>query len=176
MALVGQSIDNRLGDRITFRGTSQSSAGQLVAFDLVVAPAAGSPPLHVHTRQAESFTVISGTIALTVDRQLKHLDAGESATIPAGTPHTFGNGGESEAIVVVELRPALEFENFLAAVYGLQAAGKTNSKGFPNPLQMAVILAHHLPEYHLAKPPLLVQKTLLAIFAPIGRRGYTPSP
>jgi hypothetical protein len=51
--------------------------------------------------------------------------------------------------------------------------GKTDEKGFPNLLQGAVMLKEYEDEYRLARPPLPVQKMLLAVLAPVGRLlGY----
>src|SRR5829696_2332119 len=56
---------------------------------------------------------------------------------------------------------------------GLGRDGKTNEEGSPRLLQGAVMLEEFEDEYRLARPPLPVQKTVLAVLAPIGRLlGY----
>jgi hypothetical protein len=63
--------------------------------------------------------------------------------VPAGTPHAWGNPGEEEVHLIVELRPALRTETF----GGLAKEGKVSPKnGLPNLLQMAIILREYEDE------------------------------
>jgi hypothetical protein len=74
------------------------------------------------------------------------------------------------------VRPALEFEQLLETMFGLAADGKTNRKGMPNPLRLAVIARAHFDVVRLPFPPALVQRIGLALGAPIGRLlGYAPT-
>jgi hypothetical protein len=51
--------------------------------------------------------------------------------------------------------------------------GKTDQEGSPTLLQGTVMLKEFVDEYRLARPPLPVQKVVLAVLAPIGRLlGY----
>ena len=61
-------------------------------------------------------------------------------------------------------------------MYSLAAAGKTNRKGMPNPLRLAVIARAHFGTVQLPQPPAWVQKAGLAMAAPLGRAlGYGPT-
>ena len=58
-------------------------------------------------------------------------------------------------------------------MFGLAADGKTNRKGMPNLLRLAVIANAHFDTVRLPFPPAFVQKTGLALGAPLGRLlGY----
>jgi hypothetical protein len=93
--------------------------------------------------------------------------------VPAGTPHKFWNAGEEEAHFVCEVRPALQFEALLETMFALAADGKTNRKGMPNPLRLAVIANAHFDTVRLPFPPAIVQRIGLALGAPVGRLlGY----
>ena len=60
-------------------------------------------------------------------------------------------------------------------MFSLAADGRTNRKGMPNPLQLAVIANAHFDTVQLPFPPALVQKLGLALGAPLGRLlGYQP--
>ena len=59
--------------------------------------------------------------------------------VEPGTPHRFWNAGEDEVRFVCEVRPALQFESLLETMFALAEDGKTNRKGMPNPLRLAVI-------------------------------------
>ncbi len=64
-------------------------------------------------------------------------------------------------------------------MFGLAADGRTNRKGMPNPLQLAVIAKHHFDDVRLPHVPHALQKAAFAIGAPLGRAlgyrsGYEP--
>ena len=54
-------------------------------------------------------------------------------------------------------------------MFALAADGKTNRKGMPNPLRLAVIANAHFDTVRLPFPPALVQRLGLALGAPLGR-------
>jgi hypothetical protein len=77
---------------------------------------------------------------------------------------------------VCEVRPALQFESLLETMFVLAEDGKTNRKGMPNPLRLAVIAHAHFDTVRLPQPPAWLQKAGLAIGAPLGRAlGYRPT-
>lgn len=171
MARVGQTIENPIsGERITWRETAASSAGELLAFDLELQPGAAVAAEHRHLQQEERFTVESGAIGLIVAGEESRLGPGEETTVPAGTPHHWWNVAEAVTVVGVEIRPALETEVFFEALFGLARDGKTNAKGIPGLLQIAVAYAD-LGEScsRLVRPPVLVQRLVLSPLAPLGR-------
>ena len=86
------------------------------------------------------------------------LGAGERLTVAAGTPHAFWNAGDDEAHFVCEVRPALQFEQLLETMFALANDGKTNRKGLPNPLRLAVIANHHFEDVRLPFPPAWMQR------------------
>jgi hypothetical protein len=58
-------------------------------------------------------------------------------------------------------------------MFSLARAGKTNRKGMPNPLRLAVIAQAHFDTVRLPFPPVWVQRAGLALGAPLGRLlGY----
>ena len=87
----------------------------------------------------------------------------------------FGvRAGDEEAHFVCEVRPALQFERLLETMFALAADGRTNRKGMPNPLQLAVIAQAHFDTVQLPFLPALLQRIALALGAPFGRLlGYS---
>lgn len=79
---------------------------------------------------------------------------------------------------MVEYRPALGMETFFKTAWGLLRDGKATALGIPkNPLQLAVLAAAFTDEVYFTRPPVPVQKALLAVaavtLAPVGRLlGY----
>jgi len=83
-----------------------------------------------------------------------------------------------DAHVLVQVSPALRTEMFFETFFGLAKDGKTNAKGLPNPLSMAVILREYRDEVRLARPPAAVQTALFTPLGVLGRalgyRGWYP--
>jgi len=98
---------------------------------------------------------------------------GDIATVEPGTPHRFWNAGEGDARFLCEVRPALGFQSLIETMFTLAAASKTNRKGLPNPLRLAVIAKAHFDTVRLPAPPAFLQRAGLALAAPLGRLlGY----
>jgi hypothetical protein len=119
--------------------------------------------------------VLRGSVGFRIGRKKLLAGPGQRVTVPAGTPHRFWNAGEDVAHFVCEVRPALQFESLLETMFALAADGKTNRKGMPNPLRLAVIANAHFDTVRLPFPPALIQRIGLALGAPLGRlAGYSP--
>ena len=179
MAASGDELIHPVtGERLVWRTVSRDSGGAVLEGDLFASPGAHPAAAHVHPHQQERFGVLAGTITLRVDGRESTIAAGEWAEVPVGRPHTWWNGGDEDAQVLVQISPALRTEMFFETFFGLAKDGKTNSKGLPNPLSMAVIAREYRDEIRLARPPAAVQTMLFAPLALVGRavgyRGWYP--
>lgn len=76
-------------------------------------PAGSGPPRHVHDDADETFILVSGRVELWIDGRTSYLDAGQAATIPKGTEHTFRVTDDGPAHKFVILAPG-GFEGFFA--------------------------------------------------------------
>ncbi|MBA2642928.1 MAG: cupin domain-containing protein [Actinobacteria bacterium] len=177
MIRAGDTIENPVtGERLVFRKTSAETNGEAVVLECFVQPTGFVAAAHVHPRQDERFEVLKGKVGFKLDGQEIVGQAGDRVVVPAGTSHRFWNAGDEEAHFVCEVRPALEFEQLIETMYGLAADGKTNRKGLPNPLRLAVIAQHHFEDVRLPFPPAWMQRIGLALGAPLGRLvGYRPT-
>jgi quercetin dioxygenase-like cupin family protein len=166
-------VDPVRGQRIVFRETAQDTNRELVEVEAFYQPGSEAPPAHIHPEQEERFEVLAGCIHTQVDGQKKVYRAGEIFRIPAGVPHTMWNGGADEAHLLWQTRPALHTDAFFEMMWGLAQDGKTSRAGLPNLLQLAVIMQRYRREFRPVKPPLIVQKIIFALLAPLGRLcGY----
>jgi quercetin dioxygenase-like cupin family protein len=174
MAKPGDVIENPLiGDRIVFHRTRDETDGELLEFDLYAQPSAAGPPRHVHPHSEERFEILEGNLRAEVDGQEMSFSEGDTFTVAAGVPHTWWNEGELEARVRVSLQPEAGMESFLETIYGLAKDGKTNAKGIPSPLQLAVTASAYFDTNYVASPPLAVQKVVFAVLRPVARLlGY----
>jgi len=174
MIRTGDTIENPVtGERITFLATSTDTDGDAVVIETVVQPDGFVAAAHVHPSQSERFAVAAGQLGLKVGRKKMTLGPGEVAMVEAGTAHRFWNAGDEHVRFVCEVRPALQFESLLETMFALAADGKTNRKGMPNPLRLAVIAHAHFDVVRLPFPPAVVQRAGLALGAPVGKvLGY----
>jgi quercetin dioxygenase-like cupin family protein len=174
MISTGDTIHNPVtGERITFLSTSRDTDGEAVVIETVVQPDGFVAAAHVHPSQSERFAVAEGTLGLKVDGEEMTLEAGDVAIVEPGQAHKFWNAGDEPVRFVCEVRPALQFESLLETMFDLAADGKTNKKGMPNPLRLAVIAKGHFDTVRLPFPPDWMQAAGLALGAPLGRLlGY----
>src|SRR5213595_2064012 len=177
MISAGDTIHNPItGERLVFRKTSRETGGQAVVIETFVQPNGFVAAAHVHPSQEERFEVLRGSVGFKIGRKKLVAGPGQRITVPAGTPHKFWNAGDDEAHFVCEVRPALQFEALLETMFALAADGKTNRKGMPNPLRLAVIAKAHFDDVRLPFPPSSLQRLGLAVAAPVGRLiGYEPT-
>lgn len=168
------TIENPItGSRMTFLERSAETGGKYVRIEIVEAPHAQGPPLHIHPNQSETFEIAEGRLNLEVDGEQLVLEEGESATVPPGKPHRYWNGSDEQVRGTMELRPPGDFELFLETAAALAQAGKVNAAGVPNLLQTAVMLQEYWDIFRLVGPPQFAQKLLFTVLAPVGRMlGY----
>jgi len=146
-----------------------------VLVETIVRPGGFVAAAHVHPYQSERFEVLQGRLGVRVGDREVLAEPGDVAVVSPGTPHRFWNAGQGEARFLCEVRPALGFESLIKTMFTLAARGKTNRKGMPNPVRLAVIAKAHFDTVRLPFPPVVVQRAALALGAPIGRAlGYRP--
>jgi mannose-6-phosphate isomerase-like protein (cupin superfamily) len=174
MIRTGDTIHNPVtGERITFHQTSADTNGEAVVIECTVQPNGFVAAAHLHPSQTERFSVIDGRLGMKAGRKKLLLERGDVAVVEPGTPHKFWNMGDEEVRFVCEVRPALQFESLLETMFALAADGKTNKKGMPNPLRLAVVARAHFDTVRLPQPPAWLQRAGLALGAPLGRLfGY----
>ncbi|GHN02599.1 hypothetical protein WSM22_40880 [Cytophagales bacterium WSM2-2] len=149
---------------------------QLLVVDLRVRPGGAVLGEHYHPVIKERFTVISGSIGFKLDGVKGIAKAGETLDIPAGVVHDWWNSGNEEARVIVQVKPGDRFADMAVTSFGLAVEGKTNKKGMPGFLQMAVLAKEFTDVMRLTKPPVWIQDILFSILAPLGRlMGYRAS-
>jgi mannose-6-phosphate isomerase-like protein (cupin superfamily) len=170
----GDRLENAVtGEVLVFHRTAADTGGDAVVVETIVRPDGFVAAAHVHPNQTERFEVLEGSLGLRVGDREFLAEPGDLAVVPAGVPHRFWNAGHREARFICEVRPALRFESLIETMFSLAAAGKTNRRGMPNPLRLAVIARAHFDTVRLPFPPAVLQRAALAVGAPLGRLlGY----
>lgn len=131
------------GERIRIRTTAAESGGELLAWDLWLAPGGRVPNGHAHPGQEERFTVREGQLRFRIGRRSRLVGPGQSVTVPPGAPHHFANPGRTEAVVRVETRPALHMQELLEVAAELSR----DERGRPRRLPRLVDLFLFMDEF-----------------------------
>jgi quercetin dioxygenase-like cupin family protein len=174
MIRPGDRLENPVtGEVLVFHRTSEQTNGESVLVETIVRSGGYVAAAHVHPYQSERFQVLEGRLGLRVGERELVAMPGAVVLVPPRTPHRFWNVGEGETRFLCDVRPALAFESLIETMFTLAAEGKTNRKGMPNPLRLAVIAKAHFDTVRLPFPPAWMQKLGLALANPLGRLlGY----
>jgi quercetin dioxygenase-like cupin family protein len=127
LALARPNEDQKLphiglaGDTYTILLTGSDTAGRYCLIDMLVPPGGGPPP-HRHDFE-EMFTVLDGEIEVTFRGAKSIVRAGETANIPANSPHQFRNASGRPARLLCVCSPAGQEEYFMAV--GVPVASRT---------------------------------------------------
>jgi mannose-6-phosphate isomerase-like protein (cupin superfamily) len=167
MACAGQILENPVsGEHIVFHKTASDTEGELLAFELWLAPDGHVPGAHVHPEQEERFEVVKGTMKFRRGLEMVFARPGDTVVVPSGVTHRFENAGEGPAHVLVEVRPALRMEQLLETATALAREGRTNRKGMPNPLDLALFVREFERE---VRAPFVPAGLVRAIMAPLAQ-------
>jgi quercetin dioxygenase-like cupin family protein len=170
----GEVYENRVqGDRASVREGSEDTGGERLTVDLYIRPGGRVAAKHAHAYITERFEVLAGSVRFHLDGRDEIAGPGRRVEVPPGVVHDWWNVGEDEAHVLVDISPAERFELLLQTFYGLANDGKTNGKGMPNLLQLALLYQEFHREVEFTRPPLIAQRFLFGALAPLARaRGY----
>lgn len=166
MAHKGECIDNPLThQRIHYTQTAGDSDGRTFEMRFEMFKGAfivGGP--HLHPAQTETFRCLKGKLRFVIAGKEQDLDEGQEFTVHPGTVHDWWNpSADQEAVALVRFEPAKRYEEYFETIFGLARDGKTNAKGFPRPLQAAVIY-HDFRES--VRAPKGWQRALLTVLLP----------
>ena len=174
MSRAGQTIENKVtGERAVIITGTEETNGKLIVVDLFLKPGAAVAGEHIHPNIEERFTVLKGKVAFRLNGVDQIAPLNETLIIRPGVVHDWWNTGDEEAHVRVEVTPGARFEQAILNLFGLANDGKTNTKGMPHPLQLAVLGKEFQDVLLFTSPPIPVQKIVFTLLAPIARlMGY----
>ena len=177
MSRRGQVLRNPVtGEKAVVLTDPLDHPDRVLVSHLYVEPGGRVAAEHFHPTITERFHVLAGQVGFLIDGREQTLGAGESARIPIGTRHDWWQVGDEEARVVVEVTPGDRFVAMITTMFGLAADGRSDGKGLPRPLQLAVTVRDFRDTMVIASPPPWVQALVFGALAPIGRlAGRKPS-
>lgn len=75
--------------------------------EVTIPPRIDGPPQHVHRQHDETFYVLAGSPTFTSGGDTILAKPGMLVTAPPGTPHTFANPGDENAVMLCTVTPDL---------------------------------------------------------------------
>ena len=155
-----------MGMRWEITQSTEDTNGELFESKNWLDPEMPGPPPHVHPHQEESFEVIEGVLDVFVDGEWSAIGTGETATVPAGVPHTLRNSIPEPVICFTRIRPAGTTEAFFHDMHRLVREGKIKRLPPKEPRSAiyAAMLFGRYPDWiRTTKPPNAVFRALAAV-------------
>jgi mannose-6-phosphate isomerase-like protein (cupin superfamily) len=96
------------GSVMLFKAVAADDDGDFSLMERTVPVGGRRPPAHRHTNCSEAYFVLDGRVSVTVEGQEQQLEREDFVLVPRGASHTFGNGGYTQARLLVLHAPALD--------------------------------------------------------------------
>jgi mannose-6-phosphate isomerase-like protein (cupin superfamily) len=152
------------GEKLTFTRIYLRDGVKVLEAFSEVQPKAG-PPMHIHHRQDESFTIMSGKMAYQVaEEKPRYAYPGQTILIKAGTPHKFWNAGDDVMVLKGYVTPPDNFIYFLSEIY--RSINEHNGK--PGMYDAAYLLNRYRSEFAMTEIPSFVQRFIFPVILFVG--------
>ena len=143
----------KVGQRSRIVTLPGETGGRQFVIEYINRPFGGrnAVPPHVHTAYMETFEILRGCARYRLGSETKTAVAGERVTMPPLVPHVHPWSDSAEELHVRQIADANPSDlrglnsGLQAAItlQGLARAGRVNTKGLPNLLQLGVLIADH---------------------------------
>ncbi len=160
MGRVTETENRHTGEWLRLERISPEEGEDIISIEGSIPAGGEGPPLHHHPRSREDFTVVSGLMGVQLGKEKSFVEAGRSATVDPGTPHTWWNAGEDKLVIKGQLDPAVDFDLFMEAMTRAMNATRT---GRPPMIDAAYILDRY-PE---ASRPDFIPKPVQVVLLPL---------
>jgi mannose-6-phosphate isomerase-like protein (cupin superfamily) len=105
------------GSVMFFKALAEQDGGDLSLMERTLPPGGRRPPPHRHVNCSEAYFVLDGLVTVTVEGTELPVGPEGFVLVPRGTAHTFGNGGDVPARLLVIHAPAMDA--YFAALHDL---------------------------------------------------------
>ena len=130
----GQERYSARGSEMYFKAVAATDDGDFSLMERTLPPGGRRPPPHRHTNCSEAYFVLEGLVSVVVEGEELLVGPDQFVLVPRGTAHTFGNGGEDEARLLVIHAPAMDA--YFAGLHELWNRG-----GPPSPEEERALMA-----------------------------------
>lgn len=114
-------------ESVRFILTNKQTGGAFLLLEATIDAPSYGPPMHIHTREDETFSVLEGQLIVIVDGVRHELNPGDVAFAPRGIPHRFESGPYGARFTV--MTNGDNFERFFPRF--LEAAGRGDFPALP---------------------------------------------
>ena len=152
----------KTGETIVFSKTAEETGGELFEMSYMMAPYAAIADLHSHPNQEMTISVTEGVLTCTIEGTDVEVEAGETATIPAGARHFQRNDTDAGVHAVEQYRPALQMQQFFEVLIGWANDDKTDEHGLPTLMRRAVMHRYFRDSIRSASTRLRIESLVLA--------------
>jgi len=126
------------GERITI--LQAGGPGDVLVWELLLAPGGRVPSGHAHPGQEETFTVREGCMRFRVGRRRLTAGPGDTVVVAPGTSHHFANPGRVPARVEVRTSPALAMADLLETAAALAREQRAAGRALPRLADVALFM------------------------------------
>ena len=96
------------GSVMMFKALAEQDDGDFSLMERTLPPGGRRPPPHRHTNCSEAYFVLDGLVSVIAENEELSLGPEGFVLVPRGTAHTFGNGGDQQARLLVIHAPAMD--------------------------------------------------------------------
>jgi quercetin dioxygenase-like cupin family protein len=163
MAKTGDRFEMVDGSTYEVTKSAADANGEFVEMIFNFPPGSVAPPPHTHPGLTESYEVLEGELDVMVDGDWRTLAAGESASVPPDTDHTFKN--RSGAVVRARNvhRPPARFEDYIEHISRLlDARGITGKKDPRVPIYLSMVMLEYPDTLAPSKAPVRIGMKAMA--------------
>jgi mannose-6-phosphate isomerase-like protein (cupin superfamily) len=105
---AGQRQYTARGSVMFFKAVADQDDGDFSLMERTLPPGGRRPPPHRHVNCSEAYFVLDGLVTVTVEGEDLAVGPEGFVLVPRGTAHTFGNGGDEPARLLVIHAPAMD--------------------------------------------------------------------
>lgn len=164
----GRVIENPVsGERIVIRDSGARADGELLAWELFLAPGGKVPSSHAHPEQQERFTVVDGLMRFRVNGRRTTLHPGQSILVTPGQVHSFANPGDQTAHVMVETKPALAMADLLETAAAMASGTLRSARLLPSVPRPHELILFMRDFEHEVRAPFLPAVLVRAVLRPL---------
>jgi mannose-6-phosphate isomerase-like protein (cupin superfamily) len=113
----GRAEYSARGSVMFFKALAEQDGGDLSLMERTLPPGGRRPPPHRHVNCSEAYFVLDGLVTVTVEGTDRPVGPEGFVLVPRGTAHTFGNGADVPARLLVIHAPAMDA--YFAALHDL---------------------------------------------------------
>lgn len=158
------TIETNTGEKIVFKGSYMKDGIEYLDVYNEVKPNVG-PPMHVHYKQDECLTVLSGKLGYQHHGgEKKYAGPGETVLFNAGVAHKFWNAGDELLRCNGYISPPENVVYFLSQVF----KSSNENGGRPGLFDIAYLLNRYKSEFGMLEIPKPVQKIVFPVALFIG--------